>query len=116
MRKPLERALDRVTGVRGVRGALLVSRDDGMVVAESVMEGIRGNAVAALAASLDKRFARAAGPAGLSAPRFVQLQADDGVLVMVAGPDGILLVTVADADVNVGLVRLEMLRASEAIG
>src|SRR2546425_12613895 len=49
-------ALDLVTRVRGVRGAMLVSGEDGIVVAEQLMEGIKGGAVAALAASLAARL------------------------------------------------------------
>src|SRR5256885_1601186 len=41
-------ALGQITRVAGVRGAMLVSADDGLVVAEHLMEGIRGPAVAAL--------------------------------------------------------------------
>ena len=37
------RALDLVTQVRGVRGAMLVSRADGLVVAEQLMEGIESD-------------------------------------------------------------------------
>ena len=33
-------ALDLITRVRGVRGAMLVSADDGIVVAEQLMEEI----------------------------------------------------------------------------
>ena len=45
-----------LTRVPGVRGALIVSRDDGLVVADTLMEGINGAAVAALAASLAGRM------------------------------------------------------------
>ena len=41
------KALDFITRVRGVRGAMLVSAEDGIVVAEQLMEGIKGPAVAA---------------------------------------------------------------------
>lgn len=108
-------ALDRVTQVRGIRGAMLVAGDDGLIVAESLMEGVRGNAVAALAASLAKRFRRAAEAAGAGLPRFMHLQAAQGSLIAVPAPNGVLVVAVADADINVGLARLEMMRAAETI-
>jgi predicted regulator of Ras-like GTPase activity (Roadblock/LC7/MglB family) len=107
--------LDAVTRVRGVRGAMLVAGDDGLVVAESLMEGVKGNAVAALAASLAKRFRRASEAAQCGPPRFLHLQASEGTLFAVPAPNGMLLVVVADADVNVGLARLEMLKAAEAV-
>ena len=116
-------ALDLITRVRGVRGAMLVSADDGIVVAEQLMEGIKGSAVAALAASLAGRLRRAMEAAGTGASVFWHLQGEQGALLVVPGGKasdgagggaGILVVAVAEPDVNIGLVRLELLRAAEA--
>lgn len=107
----LVRILDRVTRVRGVRGAMLVAHEDGLVVAESLMEGVRGNALAALAAALAGRLGRAATASGIGTPEFVHLEGERGALLIVPAGEGVLLVTIADAAVNVGLTRLEMLRA-----
>jgi len=109
-------ALDRVTRVRGVRGAMLVAGDDGLVIAEQLMEGIKGPAVAALASSLATRLRRAMGAAGVGNSLFWHLQCDKGALLVVFSGSGVLVVAVAEADVNVGLVRLELLRAAEATG
>ena len=111
----LRSALDAMTRVRGVRGAMVVAGEDGLVVAESLMEGVRGNAVAALAASLAQRFRQASETAGCGSPQFVHLQASEGSLLAAPAPSGMLLVIVADADINVGLARLEMLKAAEAV-
>ena len=108
------RALDLVTRVRGVRGAMLVSADDGIIVAEQLMEGIKGPAVAALAASLATRLRRAMEAAGVGASLFWHLQAEQGALLVVPTAGGTLVVAVAEPDVNIGLVRLELLRAVEA--
>jgi predicted regulator of Ras-like GTPase activity (Roadblock/LC7/MglB family) len=108
-------ALDRVTRVRGVRGAMIVAGDDGLVVAEQLMEGIKGAAVAALAASLASRLRRAMEAAGVGAGVFWHLQADNGALLVVPGASGMLLVAVAEPGVNAGLVRLELLRAAETV-
>jgi predicted regulator of Ras-like GTPase activity (Roadblock/LC7/MglB family) len=108
-------ALDRVTRVRGVRGAMIVAGDDGLVVAEQLMEGIKGAAVAALAASLASRLRRAMEAAGVGPGVFWHLQAEQGALLVVPGSSGMLLVAVAEAGVNAGLVRLELLRAAEAV-
>jgi len=104
--------LDLVTRVRGVRGAMLVAGDDGLVVAEQLMEGIKGPAVAALAASLASRLRRALEAAGVGAGQFWHLQAEQGALLVVTAASGVLVVAVAEPDVNGGLVRLELLRAS----
>jgi predicted regulator of Ras-like GTPase activity (Roadblock/LC7/MglB family) len=108
-------ALDRITRVRGVHGAMVVSADDGLVVGEALMEGIRGNAVAALATSVATRLGRAAGAAEAGTPRFVHLGAEQGTLLLMPGGEGLVIVAVTDQHVNVGLVRLEMQRMVEDI-
>jgi predicted regulator of Ras-like GTPase activity (Roadblock/LC7/MglB family) len=113
---PYAVALDRVTRVPGVRAAMLVSGDDGLIVAEQLMEGVRGSAVAALAASLATRLRRAMEAAGLGPSLFWHLQAEQGALLVVPAASGVLVVAVTDPTVNVGLVRLELLRAAEAAG
>jgi predicted regulator of Ras-like GTPase activity (Roadblock/LC7/MglB family) len=108
-------ALDQVCAVRGLRGAVLVSASDGLVVAERLMEGVDGRAVAALAASLVARLRRAVEAAGRQAPSFVQLAAEQGsVLAAPAGAE-LLLVAVAGPDANVGLARLELLAAARSL-
>ncbi|MGH7537502.1 MAG: roadblock/LC7 domain-containing protein [Gemmatimonadales bacterium] len=107
------RALDLVTRVRGVRGAMVVARADGLVVADLLMEGIKGSAVAALAASLAGRLQRAMVGAGLGPSQFWHLQCEQGALLVVPAGDNLLVVAVTEPEVNVGLVRLELLRAAE---
>src|SRR5256885_16860448 len=85
---------------------MLVAGDDGLVVAEQLMEGIKGPAVAALAASLASRLRRALEAAGVGAGQFWHLQAEQGALLVVTAPSGVLVVAVAEPDVNVGLGRL----------
>ena len=84
----MNKALDLITRVRGVRGAMLVSAEDGLVVAEQLMEGIKGGAVAALAASLAGRLRRAMEASGTGPSVFWHLQAEQGALLVVpsAGP------------------------------
>ena len=109
-------ALERVSAVRGVQGSMLVSASDGLVVAESLMEGVDGRAVAALAASLAGRLGRTTESAGLSAPRVVHLRAERGSLLAVPAADDLLVVAVMRADANIGLARLEMIAAAGAMG
>src|SRR5205814_2075410 len=93
----------RVPGSRGHREAAW---------AGAVDPGRGATAARALAA----RLRRAMEAAGLGASLFWQLQCDQGGLLVVPAPSGILIVAVAEPDVNVGLVRLELLRAAEAVG
>lgn len=108
-------ALDKITRIGGVRGAMIVAMEDGLIVLDALMEGVRGNAVAALAASLAKRVASATDVGGIGAPQFLHLQSQSGVLLAVPANAGLLVVAIANASVNVGLVRLELLRAAEEV-
>ena len=108
-------ALNGITNVRGVRGAMVVTGADGLVVAESLMEGIKGSAVAALAASLATRLGRAMQAGGVGTGVFWHLQAERGALLVVPARSGMLVVAVAEPGVNAGLVRLELLRAAESV-
>lgn len=113
---PFETALELVTRVPGVRGAMLVSAADGVVVAEALMDEMKGSAVAALAASLASRLRRAVEGAGRGAPRFMHLTATGGTLFAAPHGEELLLVAVAERTVNSGLARIEMLRALEILG
>jgi predicted regulator of Ras-like GTPase activity (Roadblock/LC7/MglB family) len=107
--------LERLCAVRGLRGAVIVSASDGLVVAESLMEGVDGKAVAALAASLVTRLRRAVHAAGRHAPAFVQLAAEHGSVLAAPAGEDLLLVAIAGPDANVGLARLELLSAARTV-
>lgn len=108
MSAPWTALLDGITRVSGVRGALVVSAEDGLVVAEASMGDVEGAAVAALAASLYARLGRVSGALGAAAPKLVLLEAERGGLVAAPAGEGLLLVTVTDAAANVGLLRLAL--------
>jgi predicted regulator of Ras-like GTPase activity (Roadblock/LC7/MglB family) len=107
--------LERVCAVRGLRGAVIVSAADGLVVAERLMEGVDGRAVAALAASLVLRLRRAVEAGGRRPPAFIQLAAEHGSVLAAPAGEEVLLVAVAGPDANVGLARLELLAAARSL-
>ena len=111
-----ETTLEPITRLRGVTGAMVVSAEDGLVVAESLMDGVPGDAVAALAASLTRRLETAIEATGHETPSFFHLQATAGALLVVPAGAELLLVAVADRQVNAGLARIEMLQAVEQLG
>jgi predicted regulator of Ras-like GTPase activity (Roadblock/LC7/MglB family) len=108
-------ALDRVTRVPGVRGALIVTAADGLVVAEQLMDGVDGQAAAALTGSLVGRLTRTAESAGMRPPAFIHLRGDAGSVLAAPGPDGLVLVAVVGPNANLGLARLEMIEAAERL-
>ena len=109
---PANAALERVTRVPGVRGSLVISAIDGLVVAERLMDGIDGRAIAALAGSLIQRLGRATAGAGMRVPTFVHLRGQTGSVLAAPGHDDLVLVALAGQDANLGLARLEMLDAA----
>ncbi|MCL4866204.1 MAG: roadblock/LC7 domain-containing protein [Gemmatimonadales bacterium] len=109
MNRFLTETLDQVSRADGVRGARLVSAEDGLVVAEAAMEGIEAAPVAALAASLAGRLVQVAATAGQAPPALIHLEATEGGLFIAIGEAGLLLVAVTTADANAGEVRLALL-------
>ena len=107
--------LDRVTRVHGVRGALVIAGTDGLVVAEQLMDGVDGQAAAALTGSLVGRLVRTAAGAAMRAPTFIQLRGEAGSVLAALGPDDLVLVAVVGPDANLGLARLEMLDAASKL-
>lgn len=110
----LTKSLERISRVRGVKGAMFVAADDGLAVAQLLMEGVNGKALAAFAASLARKVGGAAAATGAGHVRFVQVPAERGTLLVALAPRELLLVALAEPGVNVGLARLEMMRAAEA--
>ena len=107
--------LDALTKQRGVRASLVVGADDGVTIDSNMQIGQESTRVAALAASLYRKARRSAKAAGLGATGFMQLEAEAGRLCIIGG-DEIVLIVVADRDANIGLIRVEMLRATKELG
>ncbi len=99
-------ALREVTGIAGVRGALIVSAEDGLVIAETAMDDLATADVAALAAALVSRAARCVATMDATAPQSLHLVGEHGAIFAVAGPAPIWLVAVARRDAEFGRLRL----------
>ncbi len=107
--------LDTLARQRGVRASLLVSEKDGLVVHSNLRFGQDGDRVAALAASMYRKARLSADAARLGAVAFLQLDAERGRICAVgaAGRSDLVIVVVADAAANVGMIRVELLKALE---
>lgn len=103
--------LQNISRQRGVTAALVVLEQDGIVVDSNVQIGQSGDRVAALAASLYRKARLSSKAAGLGAVSFMQLEAPHGRLCAV-GAGELVLVVVAASIVNVGMVRVAMLKAA----
>ena len=114
MSSPFLGVLAALTRQRGVLGSLVVSESDGIIVDANLQVGVRGAAVAALAASLYRKARLAAGAAGFGAAGFLQLGAERG-WVCAVGREDLVLVVLAGERANIGLIRVAMLKAAEAL-
>lgn len=108
------KVLDALTRQRGVRASLVIDPKDGIAIDSNLQFGDDGNKVAALTASLYGKARQSALAAGLGATGFMQLEAEGG-RVCILGGETLVLVVVAETDANVGLIRVEMRRAAEAL-
>jgi predicted regulator of Ras-like GTPase activity (Roadblock/LC7/MglB family) len=106
-------SLESLTGIPGVRGAMLANREDGIVVSEAVMEDVESAALAALASSLARRLETAAVAAKGGVAAFLHLQATGGALFIAPAGAELLLIVIAGKGVNVGRTRREMSRVVE---
>jgi predicted regulator of Ras-like GTPase activity (Roadblock/LC7/MglB family) len=111
---PYTAALAGLIRHRGVKGCLVVGETDGLIVDSTLQFGVNGATFAALTASLYRKARRAAQAAGFGDATFVQLDAEQG-RVCAVGRNELVLVVVAEPLVNVGLVRVDMLKAVEAL-
>jgi predicted regulator of Ras-like GTPase activity (Roadblock/LC7/MglB family) len=112
---PYASLLESLTRQRGVRASLIVSEVDGLVVDSNVRFGHDGDRVAALAASMYRKARMSARAARLGAVSFLQLDAERGRICAAGGRNDLVVVVVADAAANVGLIRVELLKALETL-
>lgn len=101
-----ERMLRDVTSVQGVRGALVITADDGLVVHQAAVEGLDTSDVAALASALVRRSEALATSLGGDTVRLCTLSADRGTLIAARGEAGLWMVAVTEPDAELGRLRL----------
>ena len=107
--------LESISRQRGVRASLIVSETDGLIVDASLRFGQDGDRLAALAASLYRKARLSAGAAWLGAVAFLQLDAERGRICVAGGRGDLIIVVVAEPTANVGLIRVELLKALESL-
>ena len=90
----------------GVRGAVVVAAEDGLVVHEAAMEGLATQDVAALASAVARRAERIFSALGDDRVRLCSLAGTEGGLVAVQGAEGLWLVAVTEPDAEIGRLRL----------
>jgi predicted regulator of Ras-like GTPase activity (Roadblock/LC7/MglB family) len=107
-------AVAQVSRVPGVQGAMIAEMETGLPVVSELTEDVAETALAALATSLFRRGNQAATGGDLGSLRSVQLETEDGHVLAVAAGE-LLLVVLAAAGSQLGLIRLEARRAAESL-
>ncbi len=105
--------LYELNSTRGVVGSLLVS-NDGMVIALDFKGEVDGDMIAALAASLVKAMRNSLEKIGQELLTQASIEGSDGNIFLFNAGFGTLVV-MAERNVNMGLIRLEMKNAAERI-
>ena len=107
--------LESLARQRGVQASLIVSESDGLIIDANLRFGQDGDRIAALAASLYRKARLSAGAAWLGAVAFLQLDAERGRICVAGGRGDLIIVVVAEPAANVGLIRVELLKAVDQL-
>jgi len=107
MKELLRQTLAQLREVPGVRAAFFVDAEAGLPVAIDAVGEVDARRVAALAAALRGRLARAAVGAGFGAVSVVEVEGGGGRL-LVGGDGELLVVVVADPVAATEVLRQEM--------
>jgi predicted regulator of Ras-like GTPase activity (Roadblock/LC7/MglB family) len=114
MISPFNAVLEAIVKHRGVIGSMVVGENDGIVVDSNLQVGLKGEVLAALAASLFRRARKATNSAGYGDATFLQLEAEQG-RVCITGSNELVLIAVTEPKANVGLIRVELLKGVQAL-
>ena len=110
----LDEPLDDLDDVQSVNGAAVVRRD-GLLIASNMGDDINDDQVGAMTASTVGSGETASESLEMGDVEAVTIEAENGKLVATgAGDEGILAI-LTDDDVNMGLVKVEMEKATKKI-
>jgi len=110
----LTEAVERLSRIPGVRGALLVDAEAGLPVVGELADDTAAPSVAALAASAYRRTGRAIYGAKLGRLESFQLEGAAGQVLITDGGE-LLVVVIAEPDAQLGRVRIEARQVAEAL-
>ncbi len=110
----LKEPLEAVKDIEGVKGAAVVRRD-GLLIVSNLPQDIDADQLAAMTASTLGSGETASDTLDIGAVEQVTVESENGKLISTgAGENGILTV-LTDADINMGLVLVEMQEATDKI-
>lgn len=110
----MQKALETINRTKGVLGSAVVG-SDGILIAAEMSDPGRADLVSALAASLADTGNKVSEACGAGPVTQILLEGESGKVLVLQVSLGWLVVLTA-ANVNVGLVRVEMRQAAKVIG
>jgi uncharacterized protein len=109
----IERILKDLGRINGVNGSLVVGKD-GLIIESEVPSDIDSELVAAMASAVFGTAERSAEEMKHEPLQQVMIEGDKGKTLMIDAGEGILVV-IADININLGLIRIEMRRSAERV-
>ncbi|ACV24011.1 roadblock/LC7 domain-containing protein [Methanocaldococcus fervens] len=109
----IDRALIELNKTEGIKGSMVVGKD-GLVIASQLPGNIDAELVGAMASASFGAAERTAAELGMGNLEQTMIEGEHGKVLMVDAGEGILVV-LADAKVNLGLIRITMKRTAEKI-
>ncbi|MGQ9549580.1 MAG: roadblock/LC7 domain-containing protein [Roseiflexus sp.] len=110
----MRRIVEDLIRVEGVIGSLLVGKD-GLVVASTLMDEEDAEILGAMSAAVFGEIDKATRRIGVGALIDSIIDAEQGSILMLEARE-LILVVITQRMVNLGLVKMEMRRASKRIG
>ena len=109
----IERIIKDLGRINGVSGSLVVGKD-GLIIESEVPTDIDSELVAAMASAVFGTAERLAEEMKHPPLQQVMIEGSKGKTLMIDAGEGILVV-IADVDINLGLIRIEMRRSAERV-
>ena len=110
----LNEVLDDLHEVQSVRGAAVVRRD-GLLIASNFSQNFDENQIGAMTASTVGSGETASNALNMGEVNEVTIESQNGKLVSTGAGDKGVLAIMTDADVNMGLIKVEMQKATDKI-
>ncbi len=114
LREQLEKILKDLKAVGDIEASAIVSRD-GLLIAADISQNINAEAFAAMTATMLGAAETATSELGKGIPDRVIVEGKEGKIIATGAGPKALLVVMTNPRANLGLVLLEMSKASERI-
>ena len=109
----IKEIVERLSQVKGVMGSVLVAKD-GLVVASNLSVQVQDEIVAAMISAVGGTAVKASEMMGQGALKNIILEGENGKVFLTDSNIGYLGV-LTSPEANIGLVRLELMEASETL-